>query len=184
VEAVDDLADHLETGLRVVVEVDLDSLASPGIEASFPQPVETLVHVAPERAVDEQRRRRHVRARLAAQHRRQRVARTGFDRRRTHEGHVLESGPRRQVNCRGAIAGAIRLSYSRRRCDMTPREIVRAQIEHREAERVPHTLAFEEVVGERLDAHFEAAAATSWSRPSPCARRHRRRMPSPSSRSS
>ena len=37
---------------------------------------------------------------------------------------------------------------------MTPREIVLAQVEHRETESVPYTLAFEEEVGERLDAHF------------------------------
>ena len=37
---------------------------------------------------------------------------------------------------------------------MTPRDIVRAQIEHRETETIPYTLAFEEDVGQRLDAHF------------------------------
>jgi uroporphyrinogen decarboxylase len=41
---------------------------------------------------------------------------------------------------------------------MTPRETVTSQIEHRETERVPYTLAFEEEVGDRLDTHFGGPA--------------------------
>jgi len=37
---------------------------------------------------------------------------------------------------------------------MKPREVVRAQISHRETETVPYTLPFEESVGERLDEHY------------------------------
>ena len=37
---------------------------------------------------------------------------------------------------------------------MTPREIVRAQIEHRETSPVPYTLGFESGVAEQLDAHY------------------------------
>jgi len=37
---------------------------------------------------------------------------------------------------------------------MTPRQIVMEQIRHRETAQVPYTLAFEEDVGRRLDAHF------------------------------
>ena len=41
---------------------------------------------------------------------------------------------------------------------MTPRDIVLAQINHRETETVPYTLAFEPDVGARLDEHFGDAA--------------------------
>lgn len=37
---------------------------------------------------------------------------------------------------------------------MTPREIVKEQILHRETGRIPYTLTFEESVGDRLDAHY------------------------------
>jgi hypothetical protein len=37
---------------------------------------------------------------------------------------------------------------------MTPREVVRAQIAHRETETVPYTLPFEESVGRQLDEHY------------------------------
>jgi uroporphyrinogen decarboxylase len=41
---------------------------------------------------------------------------------------------------------------------MTLREIVLAQINHQETERIPYTLPFEESVGERLDEHFGSSA--------------------------
>lgn len=37
---------------------------------------------------------------------------------------------------------------------MTPRQIVQAQIDHRQTPTVPYTLAYEEEVGQRLDQHF------------------------------
>jgi uroporphyrinogen decarboxylase len=40
---------------------------------------------------------------------------------------------------------------------MKPRDVVIEQIRHRETERVPYTLAFDQVVGERLDRHFGGA---------------------------
>ena len=39
----------------------------------------------------------------------------------------------------------------------TPKERVIAQIEHRETDRTPYTFAYEEAVGERLDAHYGSA---------------------------
>ena len=42
---------------------------------------------------------------------------------------------------------------------MTPRDIVRAQIEHRETEVIPYTLGFEGDVAERLDQHY---GGTAW----------------------
>lgn len=41
---------------------------------------------------------------------------------------------------------------------MTPRQIVQAQIDHRETPTVPYTLAYEEDVGQRLDEHFGGPA--------------------------
>ena len=41
---------------------------------------------------------------------------------------------------------------------MTPREIVLAQIQHRETEQIPYTLPFEQEVGLRLDAHYGGPA--------------------------
>ena len=37
---------------------------------------------------------------------------------------------------------------------MTPREIMLAQIDHQETDRIPYTLPFEPEVGQRLDAHY------------------------------